>query len=136
MIISEIMTKNPATATTDSSVAEVLATLHDLDVRHLPIVDGNELVGIVSDRDLRSFVAIDLFNMLERDEIREKLNTPVCEIMATDLASMDPESEIAEAIDMMLEERIGAIPVVNGASRELVGIISYIDVMRALRSLA
>ncbi len=136
MVISEIMTKNPVTATTNSNVAEALATLHDLDVRHLPIVDGNELVGIVSDRDLRSFVAIDLFNMLERDEIREKLKTPVCEIMATDLASIDPESEIAEAIDMMLDERIGAIPVVSRTSRELVGIISYIDVMRALRSLA
>ncbi len=136
MVISDIMTKNPVTATPNSNVAEALATLHDLDVRHLPIVESNELVGIVSDRDLRSFVAIDLSDMLEQDEIREKLETPVCEIMATDLTSIDSESEIVEAIDMMLEERIGAIPVVSRTSRELVGIISYIDVLRALRSLA
>ena len=136
MVIGEIMTKNPVTAMASSTVSAALSTLHDLDVRHLPIVDGGELVGIISDRDLRSFVALDVYEPDKQEEVREKLRTPVSEIMATDLAALDPESELVEAIDMMLEERVGAIPVVNRSNKELVGIVSYIDVLRALRDQA
>ncbi|MBW2551698.1 MAG: CBS domain-containing protein, partial [Deltaproteobacteria bacterium] len=49
------MTENPVTAIELMSVAEALGLLYELDVRHLPVVRGRELVGIISDRDLRSF---------------------------------------------------------------------------------
>lgn len=134
MVIGEIMTKNPVTAQAQSTVAEALSTLHDLDVRHLPVVDDGELVGILSDRDLRSFAELDLLDLERQEEYREKLKTPISEIMSADVASLESESEIREAIDMMLEERVGAIPVVNRHTQELEGIVSYIDILRALRS--
>jgi acetoin utilization protein AcuB len=133
MVIGEIMTKDPITAKSTATVAEAMSTLHDLDVRHLPIVDGGELVGIISDRDVRGFAEADMFDPDAQDELREKLKTPISEIMAADLSTLDRESEVSEAIDLMLEERVGAIPVIDRDTRELVGIVSYIDVLRALR---
>ena len=55
MLVKDIMTENPVTATELMSVAEALGLLYELDVRHLPVVRGSELAGIVSDRDLRGF---------------------------------------------------------------------------------
>ena len=57
MLVKDIMTENPATATELMSVADALGLLYELDVRHLPVVRGRELVGIISDRDLRAFSA-------------------------------------------------------------------------------
>ncbi|MBW1904578.1 MAG: CBS domain-containing protein, partial [Deltaproteobacteria bacterium] len=52
MLAKDVMTENPVTATELMSVAEALGLLYELDVRHLPVVRGRELVGIISDRDL------------------------------------------------------------------------------------
>ena len=57
MFVKDIMTENPVTATELMTVAEALGLLYELDVRHLPVVRGSELAGIVSDRDLRGFTA-------------------------------------------------------------------------------
>jgi acetoin utilization protein AcuB len=48
---------------------------------------------------------------------------------------VDPETEVSEAIDLMIEHRIGALPVVEPDSTKLVGIVSYVDVLRAARDL-
>ncbi len=136
MTIGQAMTTSPVTADATSTVASALKTLHDLDVRHLPIVDRGELVGILSDRDLRGFVGIDEFDLDAADALQAKLQTPVSEIMATDLVTMDPETALVEAIDRMILERVGAIPIVQKNTSELVGILSYIDILKAVRAFA
>jgi acetoin utilization protein AcuB len=55
--------------------------------------------------------------------------------MSSDVVSVDPETELTEVVDIMLEYKIGALPVVEADSAELVGIISYIDALRAARPL-
>ena len=129
------MTTNPITADATSTVASALKILHDLDVRHLPIIDRGDLVGILSDRDLRGFVGLDEFDPDAADALQAKLQTPVSEIMATDLVTMDPEMSLTEAIDQMIFQRVGAIPIVRKMTSELVGILSYIDILKAVREL-
>lgn len=105
--------------------------LLELDVRHLPIVDHGQLVGIVSDRDLR-----EVTSRLLREGVTStgpSLSTPIGAVMSSDVLSVDPETDLAEACDLMIEHRVGALPVVVTGTDELVGIVSYVDLLRAAR---
>ena len=134
MVIGEIMTKNPATADSNATVGDVLTQLYELDVRHLPIVEGTQLVGIVSDRDIRQFSAPSLGDYVNGD-LKKRLDEPIAEYMATDLVTVTAETDVSEAIDVMLDQRIGAIPVVAPDTSELAGIVSYVDILKAVQPL-
>jgi len=135
MFVEEVMSTNPYAATVTSSVRQALQILNELDIRHLPVVDDGTLIGIVSDRDLRAFTPISL-NEVERTEtLRKALSQPISAVMNTSLLLVNPKTEVAEAIDLMIEHRIGAIPVVEPDGQTLVGIVSYVDVLRSLRDL-
>lgn len=104
--------------------------LTELDVRHLPIVEDGELVGIISDRDLRDVIARLLAESADANSI---LDRPIADTMSADVLVVDPETELEDVIDLMIEHRIGALPVVAPGTQDLVGIVSYIDVLRAAR---
>lgn len=131
MNASDIMTNRPATADVRASVRSVMRQLMELDIRHLPIVDDGELVGIVSDRDLR-----DVTSLLVTEgatTVERVLNGPIADVMSADVLSVDPEADVREIADLMIEHRIGAVPVVSPGTDELVGIVSYVDVLRAAK---
>lgn len=133
MIVEEFMSANPYAATVTCSVRQALQILNEADVRHLPIVDDGTLVGIVSDRDLRAFLPSATVELERPDAVRQLLAQPISSVMSTSLVLVNPKSELSEAVDLMIEHRIGAIPVVEPDSLELVGIISYVDALRAAR---
>ena len=135
MLVRDIMTPNPYSVSVTSSVRQLLRALTEADVRHLPIVDEGALVGIVSDRDLRALGSL-VGDALERPaSARETLAQPASSVMTTDVITVHPESDVAEAIDLMIEHRVGALPVVEADSTKLVGIVSYVDALRAARDL-
>jgi CBS domain-containing protein len=131
MVVAEIMSTDPFTADVTETVGQVMGKLFELDVRHLPIVENGALVGIVSDRDLRNFSAPALAQFEHPDQVAAALAQPISTVMSGDVVSVDAETELTDIIDLMLEHRIGAIPVVQAGSTRLVGIISYIDALRA-----
>jgi acetoin utilization protein AcuB len=95
--------------------------------RQIPVVKDKELVGILTDRDIRSFLS---GSLLESTEIREKsLNTKVSEIMTTEPITLSPDDDLQEAVELLIDEKIGGIPVVDEAEG-LVGIVTYVDVLR------
>jgi acetoin utilization protein AcuB len=125
MSVQSIMTKTVVSASPDVSVREAIQLIDDNDIRHLPIVERGRLVGIVSDRDLRGY---------ERERSEERLTTALREVMSHEPLCMEAGETIKALIDVMLEYKIGALPVV-GPDGELVGIVSYIDVLRHARGL-
>lgn len=125
MSVQTIMTRTVVSASPDAPVRDAIQLIDDSDIRHLPIVEDGRLIGIVSDRDLRAF---------ERERSDELLATPLREIMSKEPVCLESSESIATAIDLMLEYKIGALPVV-GETGELVGIVSYIDVLRHARVL-
>lgn len=131
MLVKDIMTENPATATELMSVAEALGLLYELDVRHLPVVRGRELVGIISDRDLR------VFSGVTEDEAMEAVegarSSKVGDFMNTSTVKVDPETNLREVLELMLLHRVGAIPVADLDTGDLLGIVSYIDLLRVLQ---
>jgi acetoin utilization protein AcuB len=132
MIVNDIMTRNPRVVSVTSNVRHALKVLAEADVRHLPVVDDDELVGIISDRDLRELGT----EALDGGEtVRRTLAQPASSVMSAGVVTVYPESDVSEAVDLMIEHRIGALPVVEADGTKLVGIVSYVDVLRAARDL-
>lgn len=133
MIAAEIMTREPEAIYVTASVAEAVEALESMRVRHLPVIDDNGvIVGMISDRDLGPLMK----TFIETAEV-DRMEIPPAERRISDLMSTDPitvteDTDIAEIIDTLLDERVGAVPVVDDAER-VIGIISYVDVLRALR---
>ena len=129
MIAQEVMTPNPVHVDVSTPIREAIAQLLETDVRHLPITDRGALAGIISDRDMRPFVSIIPLDQENRESLEKKLDEPVATIMQGDVLSVHVESELEELVDMMIDQKIGAVPVIDD-NRALVGIISTIDLLK------
>ncbi|MGM0576085.1 MAG: CBS domain-containing protein [Myxococcota bacterium] len=134
MDLNEIMTPNPVTVQVDATVADAFNLLQSVDVRHLPVVEGSALVGMVSDRDLYGVAVASTGASPERMIGAEYLNMTVGEVMSGNVLTVNAEDDVGEIIDTMIEQKVGALPVQDNDGR-LVGIVSYIDLLRAMRDL-
>ena len=125
--IVDVMTANPLTVKAEEPVGMVDELMMENSIRQIPVVKGTELVGIVTDRDIRAFLSDALLTDLSARE--KALKTPVGEIMTNQPVSLAPDDELEEALELLIEQKFGAIPVVDEAEG-LVGIVSYVDVLR------
>jgi CBS domain-containing protein len=131
MTVREVMTKTPLSVNTRTTVAQAWEVLQSMDVRHLPVVnEDRELVGIVSDRDFGTTP----WPNLEMNQVfgprRIRLEQPVTAIMSADVISTDPDADLRDVVDLLLDNKIGAVPVTSPEGH-VVGIVSYLDVLRA-----
>jgi acetoin utilization protein AcuB len=130
----EIMQTDVAVLEPQASLRQASEVMHDRDVRHIPVLEGGQLVGIVSDRDLRCYLA-DLF-LSEPETISDaaRKTLTVKQVMQAKPITVDPDSDIQDVIDCMLEFKIGAV-LVTDTTGHLRGVISYEDVIRAAREM-
>lgn len=135
MIARDLMTPDPLTVTPQASIAEVWDLMREVDVRHVPVVQAGALVGMLSDRDLARVDMARLLKAEGAEALRKELATPIVGVMSSDVISVEPETEVGDVIALLLDHKIGALPVVEAGTREVLGIISYVDVLRALRGL-
>lgn len=132
MIASDLMTENPRVIRPSQTVSEAVDLLQTLNVRHLPVVDDRGvLIGMLSDRDLGPMMKTFIEGASVETMVVPLSERRVADFMSGGVVSVQPESDVSEVIQLMLEERIGAVPVVDDAER-VVGIISYVDVLRVL----
>jgi acetoin utilization protein AcuB len=135
-IARQLMTENPTAVGATARVSEALQVFQALDVRHLPVVnEQRELVGMLSDRDLRSLALPHLIDGEWMGTVQTALDARVATLMSNAPLSVDAETEVAEIVDLMLDQSVGAVPVVD-AENHLVGIVSYVDLLRELCSAA
>ena len=128
----DLMTEDPTTVGMNATVQKAIGLLHALDVRHLPVVDEEgTLVGMLSDRDVRGLAFPEVLGAEYAGTIQTALDAPVASVMSANVLSVDLEADAAEIIDLMLDQKVGAVPVVD-ADGTLVGIVSYMDILRAI----
>jgi CBS domain-containing protein len=127
MKVVDIMTRDPLTVTPTETIGQADELMNTNKIRQLPVVQGKDLVGIVTDRDIRSFLSGSLLEGVEARE--EALNTKIREIMTTEPMTLSRDDDLQEAVEIMIDEKIGGIPVVD-ESEGLVGIVTYVDVLR------
>jgi acetoin utilization protein AcuB len=131
------MTDAVVTIRAIQTVSDAIEVLAESGVRHLPVLgDAGQLVGMLSDRDIRS---LGLTNAIDKEtlaQLQSRMNAPVSRMMSSDVMKVGPATELPEVIDLMLEAGVGAVPVVDDDEDTLLGIVSYVDVLRALRDIA
>jgi acetoin utilization protein AcuB len=109
----------------------LMNTLH---VRHLPVLDGKRIVGMVSDHDLLRAEASALEPRTRLERLRDDALIPVREVMSARVATVDCEDDAADAARTLSRRRLGALPVVS--SHALVGIVTVSDFLHHLLSYA
>jgi acetoin utilization protein AcuB len=132
MFVSKSMTKKLITVTGETNILEVGKIMKDHKIRHVPVVDDAYiLLGIVTDRDIRSAmpsVASEDFNSKEE---RDKLSgLKVKEIMTTNLVTVSPRYTLQDVLLLFQKHHFGALPVIDD-NRVLLGIVSIRDLLRA-----
>jgi acetoin utilization protein AcuB len=128
--VSEIMSRGLITVDKNASLRRVRRVLDQHRIRHLLVMDGKRLVGIVTDRDLRRAAPSSKspLTISEREEFMDELK--VVEVMSRKLITASPDTTVREAARVMVSEKIGCLPVVNG--NQLVGIVTETDLLEML----
>ncbi len=132
MFVDRSMTRDVITILEDATVLEAKATLEKHRIHHLPVVDdARRLIGVVTDRDIRSALPSGVMDNEETARERERiLSLKVGEIMTRNPVSVSPSNTLEDVLLLMERMPVGAIPVVDD-NRKIVGIISTRDLMRA-----
>jgi len=121
--VREVMTDRPRCVTPETPISEAARLMKSDDVGSLPILEGERLAGIVTDRD------IVLQAVAEEKDPR---GMPVREVASRELVTIGPEEDLSEALRLMASHQVRRIPVVDGDSR-LVGIVAQADIAREVK---
>ena len=130
MLVRDWMTTHVHTATPDSSVSDVMYQMRERKITHVPVVQDEALVGIISDRDIKQYIpskgtSLDVYELnylLAKSKARDVMKKPV--------VTAAPETPVEEAAMLLHDRKIGCLPVVDNG--KLVGIISDQDLYRVL----
>jgi CBS domain-containing protein len=118
--IREVMTSNPCTIDADKPVSYAAKMMRDEDVGLAPVVEGDRLVGTLTDRDIAIRVVA---------ESRDPESTKVKDVASTDVVTVDPEQDLDEALRLMAEHQVRRLPVVEEDGR-VVGVVAQADIAR------
>ncbi len=132
MFVSRSMKEKVITVAKETALLEAQDLMNEHNVRHLPVIDAdNRLVGIVTDRDIRSALPYNLAKGKADPQERSKYaHIKVEEYMTAKPATISPEHTLQDALLLFQEKRVGAFPVVDRENK-LKGIISVRDLLRA-----
>lgn len=129
-----LMTAHPVTVSPDETIQVALERFTESNIRHLPVIEDGKIIGILSDRDVTGATAASLPELLEDpDRARRQLLTSVRSVYSSDIISVTPEASLEDILSVILEEKVGAVPVVEERDAKLVGIVSYVDILKALQ---
>jgi CBS domain-containing protein len=116
--VREVMTSKLCSIDADKPVAYAAKMMRDEDVGMAPIVEGDRLVGVLTDRDVAVRVVA---------EGRDPEQVKVTEVASRDLVTLDPQQDLDEALRLMARHQVRRLPVVEEDGR-LVGVVAQADV--------
>jgi CBS domain-containing protein len=118
--VQELMTSNPQTVEQTATVVDAARVMKERDTGIVPVVDGDRLVGTVTDRDIAIKVVA---------EGKDPQSTKVTEVASRNLVTVEPDQDLDEALRLMAKHQVRRLPVVDDDGT-LVGIVSQADVAR------
>jgi CBS domain-containing protein len=129
--VEVIMTRGPVTVQADASLGDAARILRQGGFRHLPVLDhARRLVGMLSERDVRTSLGVDVEQFAKAT--LDARTRQVFEAMTPDPISVRAGTPLADALEILTIERVGALPVLDDMER-VAGILSYIDLLAWLR---
>lgn len=130
-LVRDVMTRDPQTVHPDDHLLDAAGRMQAAGVRHLPVVNGNgEVIGMLSDRDVRSAVGDPRRALRSEGEIKLEL-MQVRDVMSSPAITVREDESCADVARHFANLRVGSVPVLDH-SGALVGILSYIDIVRVL----
>ena len=128
MMVKDVMKTQLVTLNADSKLGFANDIMYLGRIRHLPVVKGDTIVGILTQRDLyRSSLTSILTNWKENKEFLDSIK--VSEVMTKNVITVAPEATIEEAAQIMIDKKVGGLPVVKEKNK-LVGLITETDVLQ------
>jgi acetoin utilization protein AcuB len=118
MLVGEIMSTRVVTIAPGKRVGQALKLMQQHNIRHLPVLEGDRMVGWITSRDLREVL---LASMLEEIKVKD--------VMLQAPLSVTPDTEVEEAARLIHEHKIGGMPVVE--EDRLMGVITMLDLVSA-----
>lgn len=129
MLVQDRMTRDPITVTPDDTLARALELTRANRIRHLPVVSGKRVTGILSDRDIRLAMPSPLTEVdWARADYLER--TPVAAVMTREVITVGADTLIEDAAKLLYTHRIGSLPVVDAGGR-LEAILTETDILHA-----
>lgn len=130
MFVRDYMTRNPITVTPETTFPQAIKAIRNNKIRHLPVVEGNKLVGLIVENDLLSnqpsqattLSVFEIYALLDSLLVSKMMSRPVI--------TVEGDCPIEEAARIMVENKISCLPVVDGIN--LVGIITETDIFKSL----
>lgn len=132
LLIQDHMTRKPIVIHEEASLPDAHALMKEYNIRRLPVVGSHgKLVGILSQTDVREAQPSDAtsLSIYEINYLLAKLQ--VKRIMSHPVITLPPEATIAQAAELMLDKKIGGIPIVDSGG-QLVGILTESDIFRVV----
>lgn len=128
MRVRDVMTLQPITVKPTTTLQEVLELMVRHEIRGIPVVDDEKVVGIVTDRDIKMMLGPGAKGVEEDILDEDILERDVTWAMTTEVETVDAEAPLSIAGGMLLDLRVGALPVVDTGG-ELIGIVSQTDLL-------
>lgn len=129
--VSQMMTTDVVSVEETDYLSNLLESLQALRFRHLPVTDGNRLIGLLTERDLLRLSTSNLLPHRTQQDQALFQRFRVGDVMQRDVVTVSPETTVTDAGRLLLDKRLGCLPVVN-ATNELVGIITSSDFVAAV----
>jgi len=128
MKVEDLMTRKVVTLTEDQSLREAIAVLQRHRIRHVPVISGEKVIGILTDRDVKraSPSALSGIDQSQYDNVLTA--TRVGQVMTRDPFTVTPSTPIKDALKVLIDRKYSAMPVVE--ADRLVGIITGTDMLR------
>jgi CBS domain-containing protein len=133
MQVREIMSPDIEVVDRNDNLRTVEERMATKQLRHLPVLELGEVVGIVTQRDLFKAAMSSTMGYGEKAQQAYLQSVRVKEIMVYPVVTVAPDTSVAAAADMMMNKGIGCLPVVE--DQQLIGIVTKTDLLRCLRAL-
>jgi acetoin utilization protein AcuB len=127
MLVKDIMQTQVVSATPETRVADLLRVLQRRGIRHLPVMDGGKLAGLVSDRDIKQAMTSAALSTegADRERLLERLTAG--QIMTRSVVTIGPMFGVEDAARIMVTRKISALPVIE--AERVVGIVTETDLL-------
>lgn len=130
--VRDLMTRDLVTLDADENLLLASDVMRLGRIRHLPVVDGEKLVGLVSHRDILQASVSSLVGLSKTEDASIKMEIPVQEVMRREVVTVGPEEPALDACTIILERKLGCLPVVD-EDGALLGILTEADFVELAR---
>ncbi len=132
-VVREIMAGSPVTLRPEDTLDLASDVISLGRIRHIPVVQDGQMVGLLSERDLMGAAASQIFGLKQQSKAALFKSVLIKDVMKKKIITVAPDTPIGEAAHLMAEKKIGCVPVISEGT--LVGLVTTTDILRYVEGL-